>query len=88
MEVERVAELVGLGLVGAFVTDSGALDVVTADAVLGEAGEEVGERVLADAAHTAGRELEPALALFDEPGLLEHPRQLGQPLERARAVVA
>ena len=88
VEVERVAELVGLGLVGALVADAGALDLVAADAVLGELVEQVGQRVLADAPHAAGRELEAALLLLDEPGLLEHLGQLGQPLEAAGRVVA
>ena len=35
-----------------------------------------------------GRELEAALLLLDEAGLLEHLRQLGQLLEAAGAVVA
>ena len=88
VEVERVAELVGLGLVGALVADAGALDLVAADAVLGELGEQVGQRVLADAAHAPGRELEAALRLLDQAGLLEHLGQLGQALEAARRVVA
>ena len=87
VEVERIAELVCLGLVGALVADAGALDLVTAHAVVGELVEQVGERVLADAPHAAGRELEAALALLDQAGLLEHPSQFGQALEAARRVV-
>ena len=36
----------------------------------------------------ARRELEPAFALLDEPGFLEHLRELAQPVERLRGVVA
>ena len=49
VEVERVAELVRLVLVGALVAEAGALDLVAAGAVLQQLAEEVAERLLADA---------------------------------------
>ena len=88
VEVERVAELVGLGLVGALVADAGALELVAAHLVLGQLLEQVVERVLADPADAAGRELVAALLVLDEAGLLEHLGQLGHALEAAGRVVA
>ena len=88
VEVERIAELVALRLVRPLVADTRPLDLVTPDPIVGELVEQVGERVLADAPHPAGRELEAALPLLDQPRLLEHPGQLRQPLEAARRVVA
>ena len=88
VEAERVAPLVGLVLVRGVVADAFAVLLVTAGAVLHELAEEVAERLVADGPDAARRELEPALALLDEPGVLEHPGELGEPLERPRRVVA
>ena len=61
---------------------------MTARAVLEQLAVEVGERLVADGADRARRELEPALALLDEARLLEHLRELAQPVERRGGVVA
>ena len=89
VEVERVAELVGLVLVGALVADAGALELVPAGAVLASACG-TGRRAPSGrcARMPSRRELVAALALLDQPGVLEHLGQLGQPLERAGRVVA
>ena len=49
VEVERVAELVGLVVVRALVPEAGALDLVAPGPVLQQPAEEVAERPLADA---------------------------------------
>ena len=64
------------------------LDLVLAHLVLGQLGEQVGERVLTDAADALRRQLQPTLAVLDQPGVLEHAGQLGQALQRAGGVVA
>ena len=48
VEVERIAELVGLVLVRVLVAEAGALDLVTAGAVLHQLAVEVAERLVAD----------------------------------------
>ena len=79
VEVERVAELVRLVLVRVVVADARALRRRG-----GRRGPSCSLRkrspsaLLADGPDAAGRELEPALALLDEPGLLEHLRQLAR----------
>ena len=59
-----------------------------ADLVLGQLREQVAQRVGADLAQPLRRQLEAALLLLDEAGLLEHLGELGQPLERPGRVVA
>ena len=86
VEVERVAELVGLGVVGrARGRRRCGLDLVLADLVL--------RRACVNRSPSAfwpirrmprGRQLEPALLVLDEAGLLEHLGQLGHLLEAAR----
>ena len=88
LEVERVAELVGLGVVGALVADAPVLHLVAAELVLGQLGEEVGEGVAADLAEALGGELELALLVVDEAGVLELLGQLRELLEAAGGVVA
>ena len=68
--------------------DAGAVDLVLAHPVLGQLVEEVGQRVAPILRMPRGRQLEAALLLLDEPGLLEHLGQLGQALEGLRGVVA
>ena len=88
IEVERVAELVGLGGLLAVVAGARPGGAVVADPVLGQLGEQVGEGLLADAADALGGQLEPALALVDEPGVGQLLGQLGQAVERAGGVLA
>jgi hypothetical protein len=88
VELERVAELVLLRLVGALVAGPLAVQLVLPHVLLGELGEEVAQRIGADRPQAARRELEPAFLLLDQPGLLEHLRQLTQPFELLRGVVA
>ena len=61
--------------------EAGALDLVASGAVLEEALEQVTERALPDAADALRRELHAPFALFDQPGLFEHPCQLRQLLQ-------
>ncbi len=88
VELERIAELVRLGLVGPLVTETFAVLLVLTDALLGELGEQVAQGVGADRPQPPRRELEPAFAILDQPGVLEHLGELAQPLERAGGVVA
>ena len=85
---ERVAELVGLRLVGALVAGARPVEAVIAGAVLLELAVQVGEGVLADATDAARRELVAALAVLDEPRLLEHAGHLGHAVEALGGVVA
>ena len=68
--------------------DAPVLHLVAAELVLGQLGEEVGEGVAADLAEALGRELELALLVVDEAGVLELLGQLGELLEAAGGVVA
>ena len=88
VEVERIAVLVLLGLVGALVPLAEPVHLVLADLVLGELVEQVAQRVRTDLAQPLRRQLEAAFLLLDQAGVLQHLGQLGQPLERAGRVVA
>ena len=88
VELERVAVLVGLGVVRPLVAVAEAVHLVLTDLVLGQLGEQVAQGVGADRPQPLRRQLEAALLLLDEPGLGEHPGQLGEPLQRAGGVVA
>ncbi len=79
--MERVAELVRLVLERPLVADARALDLVAAGAILQQLAVQVAEGLVADGTDALGRELEPTLALFDQTGLLEHARELAEPLE-------
>ena len=87
VEVERVAELVGLGRLLAVVPGPRPRGPVRSHPVLGQLREEVREGLLADAADALRRELEPALALVDEPGVGQLLGQIGQPVEGAGGVL-
>ena len=87
VEVERIAELVGLGLVGPLVAGAGALDLVLAHLVAGQLLEQLVQRVATDLADAGRRQLEASLLLLDQSRLLEHLGQLGQPIEAAGRVV-
>ena len=56
--------------------------------VLHHLAEQVAERLLTQGPHPLRRELVATLALVDEPGFLEDLRQLLEPFERARRVLA
>ena len=88
VEVERVAELVRLVLVGALVAGARAFDLVPARAVLQQAPEEIPERALADAADALRCQLHAPFALLDEAGLFELLRKARELVERARRIVA
>ena len=89
VEVERVAELVGLGLVGALVADAGALELVRPILSLASLREQVATaRSGRSCGCPAGVSSKRPSLLLDEAGLLEHLGQLGQPLEAAGGVVA
>ena len=88
VELERVAVLVGLGVVRPLVAVAEAVDLVLADLVLGQLGEQVAQGVRADRPQALRRQLEAALLLLDEAGLGEHAGQLGEALQRAGGVVA
>src|SRR5215216_1635029 len=81
IEVERIAELVGLVLERALVADAGALDLVAAGAVLEQLAVQVAERLVADGTDAFRSELQATLALLDEAGLLEHAGELSEALE-------
>src|SRR5437588_69212 len=87
VEVEGVAELVGLGLVGPLVTHAGGVGLVAPQAVLGQPGEEVRQGVLPYAAHPPRSQLVSPLPLLDDARLLQQLGQLGQPFQRTGRVV-
>ena len=78
VEAEGVAELPGLGLVGGLDARAEPLELVAADAVALEVGEEVAQRLLADAPHPLRGELEAVIAALDV-ALVLH--LLDQPVE-------
>jgi hypothetical protein len=88
LQVEGIAELVRLGLVGALVPDAEAVELVLAHLVLGELAEEVGEGVGADAPDALRRQLVSPFLGLDEARLLQHAGQFGQPLQRPGGIVA
>ena len=67
---------------------TGPLQLVAAGPVPQQPPVQVAEGVLAQPANGPGREAELALVVVDEAGLLEHPGQLGQPLEALGGLVA
>ncbi len=71
VEMEWVAVLIRLVLVGTLVPESRPLDLVPAGAVLEHALEQVAERALTDAAYAFGRQLHAAFALLDQTGFFE-----------------
>ncbi len=75
-------------LVGPLVAGARPFDLVAADAVLGQLGEQLRQGPLPDAAQALGGELVAAVALVDEAGLLQHPGQPGQLFETVGGVVA
>ncbi len=85
---ERVAELVGLVLRGPFVADAGPFDLVAADPVLGQLGEQLREGPLPDAPQALGGQLVATVPGVDQAGLLEHLGQAGKLLEAVGGVVA
>ena len=83
-----IAELVGLVLVGALVTEAGTFDLVPSGTVLEQPLEQVAERPLTDAPDALGRELHAPFPLLDQAGFLELLRELGELVERPRGIVA
>src|SRR4051794_24670605 len=81
VEVERVAVLVRLGLVGALVTGAQAVQLVLTGLVLGELGEQVAQGVVADLAQSLRRQLQATFLLLDQAGVLQHLGQLGKTLQ-------
>ena len=79
--MEGIAELVGLVLVGALVTEAGAFDLVPSGTVLEQPLEQVAERPLTDAPDALGRELHAPFPLLDQAGFLELLRELGELVE-------
>src|SRR5690606_19165312 len=63
-------------------------ELVAAELVASQLGEQVREGVASDPAEPLGGELESALRVVDEPSLLELLRELGQLVEAAGGVVA
>ncbi|MFM9010206.1 MAG: hypothetical protein ACKON8_04870, partial [Planctomycetota bacterium] len=74
-------------LIGPFVPRTGSLDAVTPGPVAQEPGVEIAERPLTDAPESVRGEFHAAVALLDEPRLLELPGELGELLERPGRVV-
>ena len=87
VEREGVAELIGLGLEVPLMPDSRDHNVVTTKAIGGKLGVQIVEDVLADLAKCAGRQLECATLVVDEPCLLEHLGELGHLLHGVRHVI-
>src|SRR5262247_2560809 len=88
IEQERIAEFVALGLVGRVAAGAPALDVVPAEAVALEAGEDVLERLVAELSDRPRGELEPIALALEVARLLQLLRQLLQPLEILRRLLA
>ena len=88
VEEERVAELVGLGVVRAVAARPAVLDGVTAEAVALEVPEDVLERLVADLADGARGEAELIALPLEVPGLFQLPGYLAEALEIARRLRA
>ena len=86
--MQRIAELVGAGLLGAHVAEAAVVGLVAAGAVAQQALIDVAQRQLADLAHALGRQLHAAAAGADVAGLLEDQQELAQGLEVLRRLVA
>ena len=67
VQVEGVAELVRLGLVGELVADAALAHLMAADLVVHEAVEQVAQRVLPDAAQGPRRQLQAPLGVLCQP---------------------
>ena len=81
IEVERVAELVLLGLVGALVALAQIVHLVLAHLVLGQLAEQVAQGVVADLAQALRGQLQLAFLLLDHARVFEHLGQLRQLLQ-------
>src|SRR5437660_5077172 len=88
VEQEGIAELVALGLVGGITARAPALDVVPPEAVALEGREDVLERLVAELADRARGELEPVALALEVARLLQLLRELLQPLEVLRRLLA
>ena len=88
VEVEGVAELVGLGVGLALVAHPLPVDGVAAELVRVELGEQVPQRTEADLADGSGGEVEAAIVVLDQTGLLQHASHLGHALEALGRVVS
>ncbi len=87
-QVERVAPLVGLGLVGPLMADADSIHGVAPHAVLDQFGKKVGQRVLTDLPQPSGGEFQPPLFVVDQTGISKLAGELGELFQRARRVVA
>ena len=87
VEVERIAELVGLGGVIALVTDADPGDLVLTGAIHVELAEQFVERVLAELPDRPRRERETTLRVLGEAGLLEPAGEFGHLFETAGRLV-
>ena len=67
VQVEGVAELVGLGLVGELVADAALAHLMAADLVVHEAVEQVAQRVLPDAPQRPRRQLQAPFGVLCQP---------------------
>ena len=65
VQVERVAILVRLGLVGALMSGANSFNSVLAESVAFELAEQVAQRLFADTAQTTGGQLESAFFLIN-----------------------
>ena len=61
---------------------------MVADAVLVDLAEEIGQRLLAEAPHALGRQLDAPAVLLDQPGVGQRLGQVGQAVERPGGVLA
>ena len=88
VEIEGVAEFIRLGGLLAIMPGTRPAGAVRAHPILVKLGEEIGERLLSDAADPLRGELEPPLTLVDQPGVGQLLGQLGQSVERVGGIVA
>ena len=88
VEMERVAELVGLCGLLTFTATPLPIDAVTAECVALQAGEQVVEDLLADLPRPARGQLEPLAVARQVAGFLEAPGEVVEGVEVASRVVA
>ncbi len=88
VEVERIAELVGPGVLGSLPSPARSIDSMAPEGIAPEASEEVVEDLLTDSSGALRGELQPVPPPLDVAGLLEPPGQSVERLDGLRGVVA
>ncbi len=88
VQVKGISVLVRLGRLLAIVARSGEHGRVVADAVLVDLPEEIGQCLLTQAADAAGRQLNTATLLLDQPGVGQRLGEVGQAVQRPSGILA